>query len=149
MHLRLAALALGLSLLGACSETDSPVLPAGSVACTLELDDGRFRPLLSPASIVLVTEAPRATDRIGRAGLAIVHAPLGLGSYYAYDLACPYEGWQLSRLRLQDQQLVCPQCGSHYELYSGLGRPTSGPARSPLGRYRVLQPSSYRLTVTN
>lgn len=148
--LRAGYLLLGLALLlGACSETDRPVSPAGSVACRLELQDSRYRALLAPGGIATVTEPPTASSRIGLRGLVVVHGLTGQADYFAYDLACPHELGQLVRLELRETQLDCPTCHSSYELLSGLGAPIAGPARSPLLRYRVHPLDRYRLLIAN
>ena len=87
--------------------------------------------------------------RVGARGLALVHA-LEREEYYAFDLACPVEPYPWVRLELSGLELRCPKCASHFDILSGMGRPTSGIARSPLRRYRAVRlEGQAKLLITN
>ncbi|MCM1517306.1 MAG: hypothetical protein NC117_01515 [Pseudoflavonifractor sp.] len=52
------------------------------------------------------------------------------GAPVAYDLACPVECKADIRIRVDAaaSDAYCPVCGSHYDIFSNRGYPTSGPA---------------------
>lgn len=104
----------------------------------LHLADPRFRPLSTPGGVVLITQAETSIDALGLGGLIVVRSPLEADRFFAYDLACPLEHSREHRLHLDELEAVCETCHSHFDLLSGHGAPLSGPAESPLGRYRAL-----------
>lgn len=64
------------------------------------------------------------------------------GRPVAYDLACPVECKQSTRVRINEDALVaeCPVCHSTYDVFALSGHPLSGPASKEgygLRRYRV------------
>lgn len=60
------------------------------------------------------------------------------GTYYAFDMACPYEAKPTVRVYPNSLgQAVCEKCGSVFNLGYGLGDPQSGPAKQILKRYRA------------
>lgn len=64
----------------------------------------------------------------------------------AYDLACPVEAKQTTRVGIDSDtfEAVCPVCGSHYDVCEGEGRPVSGRALElnyGMQRYRVVASS--------
>lgn len=64
------------------------------------------------------------------------------GSPCAYDLACPVECRQTTRVQIDTESLLaeCPVCHSTYDVFSLHGHPTSGPAADKgygLRRYSV------------
>lgn len=76
------------------------------------------------------------------------------GNPVAYDLACPVECKADVRIRVDHtlHDAFCPVCHSRYDIYSGHGFPTSGPAqenRFGLQIYHVSQGSngSFRTVV--
>jgi len=76
------------------------------------------------------------TDRVGYGGIL---AYTGFdGSYYAFDMACPYEAKQSIRVHPNDiGQAVCEKCGSVFDIGYGIGNPSSGPAKEVLKRYHA------------
>ena len=144
----LRSLYLGLLLSSCATSTETPI-PSTSVYYEVALQLPQFRPLLSPGGIALISHSTIASMRAGLAGLAIVHA-VDQEAYYAFDLACPVELAPWSALQLSGLELRCPKCGSRFDVLSGTGRPLSGPARSPLRRYRVQRLSRQdKLLVSN
>lgn len=64
----------------------------------------------------------------------------------AYDLACPVEAKQTTRVAINEEtfEAVCPVCQSHYDVCEGEGRPISGRALElnyGMQRYRVVASS--------
>ncbi len=75
-------------------------------------------------------------DRIGFGGI-IVNTGFD-GSYYAWDMACPYEAKKTIKVRPNDLgQAVCDSCKSVYDIGFGVGNPASGPAKEVLKKYRT------------
>ena len=60
------------------------------------------------------------------------------GSYYAFDLSCPYEHKQTTRIKPNDLgQAVCDSCGTVFNIGYGNGDPSSGVAKETLRRYKT------------
>jgi hypothetical protein len=60
------------------------------------------------------------------------------GSYYAFDLSCPYEHKQTTRIKPNDLgQAICDSCGSVFNIGYGNGDPSSGPAKEILKHYKT------------
>lgn len=76
------------------------------------------------------------TDRIGYGGI-LVYSGFD-GSYYAFDMSCPYEAKQNIRVYPNDTgQAVCEGCGSVFDIGYGIGNPSSGKAKQALKRYKA------------
>lgn len=113
--------------------------------------------LLEPLGLLYVS-GPRTTqDRVGHAGLIIVHAAGGAVPYSAYDAACPRDWPTLVAVQpvpeqtLEDRALVavqCPKCRTMYDLTMGVANPISGPGRAPLMQYACRRMDD-RLLITN
>lgn len=58
------------------------------------------------------------------------------GTPLAYDLSCPVERSQNIRVAIDPStfEAVCPVCDSHYNVTTGAGAPTAGPALT--GKYK-------------
>ncbi|MDO9152516.1 MAG: hypothetical protein Q7U47_02205 [Paludibacter sp.] len=77
-----------------------------------------------------------ATDYIGFGGI-LVYTGFD-GEYYAFDMACPYEAKNDIKVYPNDLgQAVCKKCGTVFDIDSGVGNPSSGPAKEVLKRYRT------------
>lgn len=66
----------------------------------------------------------------------------------AYDLACPVEAKSNIRIYIDDEkhQAVCPQCGSHFDVFDTPGYPLSGTAvekKYALKQYHVYGPNEF------
>ena len=60
------------------------------------------------------------------------------GGYYAFDLSCPYEHKQTTRVKPNDKaQAICDSCGTVFNIGYGIGDPSSGPAKETLRRYKT------------
>ncbi len=76
------------------------------------------------------------------------------GNPVAYDLSCPVECSPNVRIVVDydHNDAYCPECGSSYDIFSGLGNPTGGRAAEMgwgLRHYNVVQtPASY-LSIIN
>lgn len=149
-YLRLLMSMLGiLPWLLSCQKGETPQTPIYPVSMQIRLQQSEYRALLSPVNIVLITNPQSVQDRLGFGGLALVHG-WQLNSFYAFDLACPYENRANLRLINQEHELVCPECHTRYEVLGGTGAAIKGIGRSPLRRYRVsLNEVSKILTITN
>lgn len=76
------------------------------------------------------------TDRVGFGGI-LVYTGFD-GTYYAFDMACPYEAKSTIRVYPNDiGQAICEKCGSVFSLGYGIGDPQSGPAKETLKRYQA------------
>jgi nitrite reductase/ring-hydroxylating ferredoxin subunit len=76
------------------------------------------------------------TDRIGYGGI-LVYTGFD-GSYYAFDMACPYEAKQNIRVYPNNAgQAVCEGCGSVFDIGYGIGAPSKGLAKEALKRYKA------------
>lgn len=76
------------------------------------------------------------TDRIGYGGI-LVYTGFD-GSYYAFDMACPYEAKQNIRVYPNNAgQAVCEGCGSVFDIGYGIGSPSKGLAKEALKRYKA------------
>lgn len=139
----------GLVGLVSCTSAVAPRVPQAAVYYHLHLQDSRHRALLSPGGIVRITQPETAQDRLGNAGLAVVRSVEQAEEFYAFDLACPGEHSQGAQLEVKGMRLVCPSCGSAFEVLQGTGRPEEGSAQSPLRRYRVIRMDRYHLLVTS
>lgn len=112
------------------------------VSYTLDLM-GEGYGLQEPFSMMTVTEKRKESDRLGLAGLLIVHTHAGgdRSSYTAFDLACPSEWPSVVPVKIKEEgsmEVVCPKCGTVYDLSLGVGVPKSGKSRYPLWQYRTL-----------
>lgn len=135
---RLQRLLIGLILISslACTRSVEPSVPAMPVSLSIPLYSAQYQTLLSPGGIALFTHRYSDADALGYGGLALVRS-LTETRFFAYDLACPYERKAGVRLQIDDLALLCPSCGSSFEVVYGSGIPTSGPARHPLRHYRT------------
>ncbi len=85
----------------------------------------------------LVFETKRyVSDYIGYGGI-LVYTGFD-GNYYAFDMACPYEVKQKTRVHPNDKgQAICDSCKTVFDISYGIGNPTSGPAKETLRRYKA------------
>jgi nitrite reductase/ring-hydroxylating ferredoxin subunit len=61
------------------------------------------------------------------------------GEYYAFDMSCPYEAKQTTRVHPNDiGQAICDSCHSVFDLGYGIGNPSTGPAKEVLKKYRAI-----------
>lgn len=75
------------------------------------------------------------TDAYGYAG-TVVYID-GYHPYGAYDLCCPNCLRRDNPCTIDGMYAVCPECGEHYDIYSGNGVPTKGIARETLKQYQA------------
>jgi hypothetical protein len=76
------------------------------------------------------------TDRIGYGGI-MVYTGFD-GTYYAWDMACPYEADKDIKVHPNELgQAICDSCKSVFELGFGVGNPSSGPAKEVLKKYKT------------
>lgn len=123
-------------LLSCSSVGQEPVTPVLPVYLEINLQQSAYRPLLEPASLLSITEPATAWEQIGYGGILIVHS-LQAGQYYAFDLSCPVERKNSVRVILDDLDVYCLQCGTHYEVLAGSGAAIEGVGHSPLRRYQT------------
>ncbi|MDR1746273.1 MAG: (2Fe-2S)-binding protein [Tannerella sp.] len=87
-------------------------------------------------------------ERVGFGGVLVVHAVDGF--FYAFDLACPYEASR-SALVVPDENslnVVCPRCGTKYDISIGASGAPNGVSKYYLKRYAVMENGS-QLIVSN
>lgn len=82
-----------------------------------------------------VTQPLLVTDAYGYAG-TVVYID-GYHPYAAYDLCCPHCVNRDKPCQVDGLFAVCPECGEHYDIYSGNGVPTRGIAVEPLKQYNA------------
>lgn len=136
-------------------------LPQMTVVYRIDLASSEGAAIASPLTALAVTTPRTSADRLGIAGLIIVHAldaEISTQGYAAMDAQCPlcypstaavspderpHEGTLLSA--------SCPRCGAVYDLTFGLGnRVAGGRGERPavLKRYRISL-SDHFLLVSN
>ena len=82
------------------------------------------------------------TSSIGYGGM-IVNTGFD-GSFYAFDMCCPYELKRTIRVYPNDiGQAVCATCGSVFDIANGTGFPSSGVAKEPLKSYKAFRSGNY------
>lgn len=151
---------LGLLLSFVACSTDDGVydtsLPYAPVRLTL-YPYGEDYQLLTPTSVLFVEHPLHADERIGHGGIVVVHT-LSEGRHYlpfaAFDMACPLEYPSIVPVRANPHSevpsaVVCPMCGTVYDLLYGWGAPISGPGRIPLQQYSIRETSDRALFVFN
>jgi len=110
----------------------------------LELDLASTYPNFNSPNQFLLFDKPKiVTDRIGFGGIFVY---TGFDeSYYAFDMACPYEA-KRNILVYPDStglpQVKCRTCGSVYDVGYGIGNPSTGPSQEVLKRYRASKQGS-------
>ncbi len=126
---RIAAIALLMALSFACDTEYFSQIPQMPVLLNINLSttDITLVPVTSSKSFT----APRTvSERVGYGGILVYHGTEGgTDKFFAYDLACPVEVKSDVRVVVENTLFAkCPVCGSVFEIYSGFGNPTSGPA---------------------
>lgn len=96
----------------------------------------------NPLQFITFEKAIKTTDRIGFGGIVVCTGMTfddsGDIEYYAFDMACPYEVKSSVKIHPNSEDnLVCDKCGSVFDIKSGSGMPTSGPAKEFLKKYRT------------
>lgn len=86
--------------------------------------------LASPGGYATVTKPTNDAPYIGFGGIIVLHGYTDQ-NVFAFDLACPVENKQTSRLQLKDGvKLRCPECGSEFDgIFYGNTLPSSGMAK--------------------
>jgi nitrite reductase/ring-hydroxylating ferredoxin subunit len=140
---RLAILLFALALSG-CDHYKSSI-PDMTVSLQVNLlSDITLRTIGSTLSY---TTAISGLQSLGFGGILVVHTYDD--AYCAFDLACPYEVSQTTRVEVQsDLTAVCPVCGSKYRIMDGTGWVINGPSKEKLKMYHVY-PSDNYLYITN
>ncbi|MDH8702103.1 hypothetical protein M2138_001457 [Dysgonomonadaceae bacterium PH5-43] len=136
-----------------CDEEGQSPIPYRPVKLTLYLSD-RDSDLIPTLAAKTFTEPRDASDRIGFGGILVINGfTTGGINIYAYDLACPVEMADSSKLvRIIPDDVgcaTCPQCGELYELGYGKGVPTKGISKHTLRTYGVSYKGSNRYQVLN
>lgn len=79
-------------------------------------------------------------ERVGYGGLLVFRNHEG--TVIAYDLSCPYEKARDVRVKPNNQwKAECPECGSLFDMLTGIGNPETGPSELPLQKYNVIPDS--------
>ena len=137
-------LLLVVSLVGCIDDIQNSPVPEPAVvsySCDIELVNAlmqqtRQTQLNSPGGYVRIynRQTLHEQDRIGNAGLLVVQSLEG-GSFYAYDLTCPYcykFSPHLTRIDIADGlSAICPECESRYgAIFYGSPAPAEGLANA-------------------
>jgi len=121
------------SMLVSC-ETEHTKIPDRAVYLRRNINDAE---LLSPGKYLYVITPTLSSDRLGYAGIIVVHSYDALEPYCAFDLACPNCVSPTIRISEPNDLLICncPQCGESYDLMNGLGYPTKHISKVGLKKY--------------
>jgi hypothetical protein len=131
---------LMLTLLG-CGDNKTSIPPM-PVSMQLNLI-GADVTLQSLGAYKTYTKVSTGLESLGFGGILVVHAMFD-DSYYAFDLACPYEVLRTVRVEIQpDLSAKCPQCGSKYRIMDGSGWRIDGPSKEKLKQYHVYPSGNY------
>ncbi len=95
-----------------------------------------------------------ATTYTGIGGVLLMDVGIGAVQPMAFEMACPYERKKTVTVEVDPNTLevVCPQCGSRFDVIAGYGQAVSGPAHSQhmaLHRYKVIPSNSGGYLITN
>ena len=142
------AFVVWMTLAGGCAGVDPvPEVPSQSTYPVRYLLDlmGEGHGLQEPFSMMTITHPRLPGDRLGAAGLLVVHThPVVAGdeseSYAAFDLACPYEWPSVVAIEISPggiMEAVCPACGTVYDFSLGAGIPKAGKSPYSLWQYPV------------
>lgn len=126
-----------------CGEKEEPRIPYRPVNLELHLAD-RDKALVGLNTHKLYTAKVSATDKLGYGGVLVYHTVFD--DFVAYDLACPYEANASTRVAVDEEEdlyVVCPACGSKYELTTGRPEPGS------VSTYRLQPYNVYRQSASN
>ncbi len=95
-----------------------------------------------------------ATTYTGMGGVLLMDVGIGAVQPMAFEMACPYERKKsvLVEVDANSLEVVCPQCGSRFDVIAGHGQAVDGPAyREHMGlhRYKVVASNSGGYLITN
>lgn len=98
--------------------------------------------LLTQGGYICITEPNKSGQYIGYGGLLIFY---GFdNNYYAYDLCCPNECEQTTRVIPSMAGIAqCPVCSTKYDIGFGSGMPSSDGSKYSLKRYKVTISGDY------
>lgn len=118
---------------------DSP-LPYAPVQVELDLYGYDYHLTLPMSMVTIVHPAENQFRPVGHGGVLVVHTHGD--NYSAYDLACPHEYPSIVRVEpLPSSEhpltVMCPKCGTVYDLFTGMGGAVDGPSSIPLQLYRT------------
>lgn len=128
-------------ILPSCGKDESlNTIPAEAVYFEVNLIKSPDKNLRTPGNSETFTQPRLSTDRIGYSGLLVICSAVPITSttyqLYAYDLCCPNEKRRDIKVAAQgDGTAKCPQCGSVFEIFNGIGNVKSGPSKDNLQIY--------------
>jgi hypothetical protein len=121
---------------GSCTDNIQSSIPDYPVSLQLNLTSTYPTFRNSYNKSLTFTKGVSVTDRVGFGGI-LVYTGFD-GTYYAFDMACPYEIKSTVRVYPNDiGQAVCEKCGSVFDIGYGIGNPSTGPAKEALKRYKT------------
>ncbi|WP_255495137.1 hypothetical protein [Dysgonomonas sp. 521] len=128
------------SLLSCSKDESLNTVPAEPVHFEVSLIKSPDKNLRTPNNSETFTQPRLSTDRVGYSGLLVICSAVPITSttyqLYAYDLCCPNEKRRDIRVAAQgDGTAKCPQCGSVFEIFNGVGNVKSGPSKDGLQIY--------------
>ncbi len=109
-----------------------------------------FKEITAPRTASEVMSKPY----IGVLVISGLNSITGEETYYAFDLRCPYESNNKTKIQADPEKngyASCPACGSKYDLRTGIGFPTGdeGPSTYQLTSYPVNRRNSKEWIVSN
>jgi nitrite reductase/ring-hydroxylating ferredoxin subunit len=128
-------------LLVSCEKNKNDVIPDVYVEFTIDLRDYPSLESITGSAFVDANDM-RISDRKyagGFDGNGIILYRSNTDEILAYDRTCPhdYEVKGLSKkVNVDFTQAVCPECGTHYSLYS-FGQSSADPGQYPLKNYKT------------
>ena len=127
-------------------ETVENTIPQRPVNFRMDVSPvGADRELATPTAHKTFAQPRLAGEYVGFSGLLIYTSPnmipnTNYYNLYAFDLCCPYEQDQLTKVSMQgDGTAKCGRCGSTYDVINGTGMRLSGPSKYGLQVYRCSQ----------
>ncbi len=147
---------LALSVTTSCDKKYISNIPEYPVYLELDLSF-EDKDLVGPQSCKIFTNSNinQAVEKAGFGGVIVYHGlnNSGASSFYAFDLACPYEANRSTLLEVDDTKIyaVCTKCNSKFEMLNGIGNPVSGPSQTEgwyLKSYTVIE-SGNRIIIRN
>lgn len=138
-----------------CSQGLEPSLPLYSVYLTVDLDlEWRLKASQAHKIFNKSNTVYQYDAQTGMGGILLYNGidnmTGGKDRYYAFDAACPYEAKSNVTVEVEEGSIyaLCPQCGTKYEILTGLGNPVEGPGTKVLQQYPVTHANN-KITVRN
>lgn len=134
-----------LFVLLSCTDTIETRIPYRIVYLELDLTyQDKALNAIQAYKIYTPKDIDQEGERTGFGGVLVYHglSSSGTGAFYAFDAACPHEASSHVTVDVDESAVyvICPKCGSKFELLNGIGNPVEGPCaeeKQSLQRYVV------------